>query len=180
MQIMDADEVRPELRWLPPSFQQFYNMPAGQDHYRLLEQLSREYAGDLVVDIGTFFGCSALALATNPRVTVWTYDIESFVPETAAIRDVPNITFHVKNGLNAIPDFVHKTSLIMLDVDPHDGVQEALFLDKLALYGYKGIVVCDDIHLNDEMQAWWQSITRRKEDVTHKGHATGTGIVYFD
>jgi predicted O-methyltransferase YrrM len=41
--------------------------------------------------------------------------------------------------------------LILLDIDPHDGIQEAKFLDILRRIQYQGIVIMDDIHLNPAM-----------------------------
>lgn len=169
---------RPELAHVP-EYQRYFDEPAGREHYRLLEELSEAYEGDVVVDVGTLYGSSALALAANPKVQVWTYDIRSHVPETAGVREVPNISFRIKDGIEAVPDFVDKTSLILLDVDPHDGEQEARFFEALAKHGYRGDVVCDDIHLNPAMKAWWESVTLPKEDLTHKGHWSGTGIVHF-
>lgn len=169
---------RPELAF-QPLYQQYFDQPAGKEHYRLLEQLAAEESG-VVVDVGTLYGSSALALSSNPDVHVWSYDIVSHIPEDALIRSTPNISFYLKNGIDAVPDFVDKTKLIVLDVDPHDGEQEKAFFEQLVKYGYKGRVVCDDIHLNTAMMTWWDSVSQRKEDVTKEGHWSGTGIVYFD
>ena len=169
--------LRPELAFVP-QYQSYFQKEAGVEHYRLLEDLVVGKTG-VVIDIGTLYGSSALALASNADVNVWSYDITDHIPRDATIRDVPNISFRLQNGIEAIPDFVSKTDLILLDVDPHDGIQEKQFFDALVTHGYTGIVVCDDIHLNDAMRAWWASIDLPKEDVTHKGHFSGTGIVTF-
>jgi len=169
---------RAELAY-KPDYQGYYDEPAGKEHYRMLEDLSSKATG-MVVDVGTLYGSSALALAHNPSVQVVSYDIENHIPEKEIIRQVPNITFRLLDGIKAIPEFVDKTSLIVLDIDPHDGIQETAFFKALVEYKYKGIVVCDDIHLNPAMEAWWVGIQQRKEDKTHEGHWSGTGIVYFD
>lgn len=169
--------LRPELAFVP-QYQLYFQKEAGVEHYRLLEDLVVGKKG-VVVDVGTLYGSSALALSSNPDVHVWSYDIVDHIPRDAIIRDVPNISFRLQNGIDAIPDFVSKTDLILLDVDPHDGVQEKQFFDALVAHGYKGVVVCDDIHLNDAMRTWWNAIELPKEDVTDKGHFSGTGIVTF-
>ena len=169
---------RPELSFTP-EYQGYFDLPAGREHYRLLEKLAAQATG-VVVDVGTLYGSSALALASNPEVQVWSYDITNNIPQGAAIRRVPNIDFRLQDGIQAIPEFVDKTSLILLDVDPHDGIQEQEFMRVLAEHGYKGVVVCDDIHLSPQMSAWWNGIQQRKEDKTSEGHWSGTGIVYFD
>jgi protein-L-isoaspartate O-methyltransferase len=168
---------RPELDF-QKEYQGYFDEPAGKEHYRLLEKLSLKASG-LVVDVGTLYGSSALALSHNPEVRVVSYDIKNHIPDAAAIRAVPNITFVIGDGVKAVPEFAKLTDLIVLDIDPHDGIQEAAFFAALVDNGYAGIVVCDDIHLNAAMEAWWASIEQRKEDLTLEGHWSGTGIVYF-
>lgn len=168
------------LSHCPPEYVAFYRQPAGKEHYRLLEVLASKLKHGVVVDLGTLYGLSALALSSNPRLEVWTYDITNHIPADASIRLIPNISFRLKNGLHAIPDFVERTGLIVLDVDPHDGIQEKQCVDLLVQHGYKGMLVCDDIHLNDAMEAWWNAVELPKRDVTHEGHHSGTGIIYFD
>jgi hypothetical protein len=46
--------------------------------------------------------------------------------------------------------------------------------------GYKGVVLADDIRLNDKMRAFWQWVPLKKFDVTHYGHHSGTGVIVFD
>ena len=171
-------ESRASLLDFRPDYQSYFQKEAGIEHYRLLEKLVVGKKG-VVVDVGTLYGSSALALASNPAVDVWTYDITNHIPQGAAIRNVPNISFRLQDGIKAIPDFVHKTDLIVLDVDPHDGIQELAFFKGLEEHGYRGVVVCDDIHLNGPMKAWWAGVTQTKEDITDQGHYSGTGIVTF-
>jgi hypothetical protein len=53
-------------------------------------------------------------------------------------------------------------------------------LNTLEKNGYRGIVILDDIHLNDHMNTFWNNITQKKHDVTNVGHFSGTGIIIFD
>lgn len=168
------------LSHAPREYQGYFREPEGVEHYRLLERLVADLSdGSVVVDVGTLYGLSALALASNPRIQVWSYDIHSFIPQDAAINTIPNISFRLKNGIDAVPDFVKATQLIVLDIDPHDGQQERAFLDALVAHGYTGRVVCDDIQLNDAMRSFWDSVTQRKE-IRQDGHHSGTGIIYFE
>jgi len=167
------------LEHVPSEYREYFKKPDGEEHYRLLERLVADIPdGSIVVDVGTLFGLSALAMASNPRVEVWSYDLHSFIPDDAPIKAVPNISFRLKNGIDAVPDFVSKTQLILLDIDPHDGAQERRFVDALVKHGYTGRVVCDDILLNDSMRAFWESVTQEKE-IRQDGHHSGTGIIYF-
>jgi hypothetical protein len=46
--------------------------------------------------------------------------------------------------------------------------------------GYKGYLLLDDVFLNKEMVEFWNLIELDKQDLTNLGHATGTGVVYFN
>jgi hypothetical protein len=77
--------------------------------------------------------------------------------------------------------------IIMIDVDPHDGIKEREFVDFLYNKNWKGILVLDDILPNwpviipganpVAMNEWWMSIEEEKYDVSDIGHFSGTGIV---
>lgn len=143
------------------------------EHYDLLSTISHEYSGVKIYDIGTYRGLSAIALSSNPRNLVISYDIGYFV-ET--LRP-DNVEFRVGN-------FYHDSEmlnspLIMFDIEPHDGLLERNFVDSLINQSYKGTVLFDDIHLNDGMKQFWTSVTQEKHDLTHVGHWSGTGIVVF-
>jgi hypothetical protein len=70
--------------------------------------------------------------------------------------------------------------IIFIDVDPHDGVQERKMISKLIDMNFNGILLLDDIHLNPEMQSFWDWIpVGRKVDLTSFGHFSGTGAVLF-
>jgi hypothetical protein len=69
-----------------------------------------------------------------------------------------------------------------LDIDPHDGTTETQFLDALHTNGFRGIILCDDIKLNDGMKEFWDGIPShlKKVDLTAWGHWSGTGAVIYD
>ena len=53
-------------------------------------------------------------------------------------------------------------------------------ISKLIEMDFKGILLLDDIHLNPEMQSFWDWIpVGRKVDLTRLGHHSGTGAVLF-
>ena len=72
-----------------------------------------------------------------------------------------------------------ESKIIVLDTY-HTGTFEKTFYDYLKEINYKGILLLDDIKLNNEMVEFWNLITEEKDDITHIGHITGTGIVYFN
>jgi phenylacetaldehyde dehydrogenase len=57
---------------------------------------------------------------------------------------------------------------ILLDTF-HDGTFEKQFYKYLESIGYSGYLLLDDIHLNIEMEKFWGSIIRKKDDLTHIG-----------
>ncbi len=156
------------------------------EHYKLISHIAKQFPNDSTfVDIGTFMGYSALALSTNKYARVLTYDlydVTEFFPKdenVLTMRNIPNITAIVKNCLEDIPILL-EAPLIVLDVDPHDGIQEKEIITKLHENGYKGIVLCDDIHLNSGMKDFWNWVSLKKIDVSEYGHHSGSGIIVFD
>ena len=95
--------------------------------------------------------------------------------------DVKNVVFIHKDAKEDVELFKN-SPVIMLDIDPHDGKQEIEIVQKLIDINYKGIVICDDIHLNSEMEYFWSWIPCELEkfDITLYGHFSGTGLLVFD
>jgi predicted O-methyltransferase YrrM len=148
------------------------------EHYSLLTSFSKQMPkGSVIVDVGTYQGYSAVALASNPGVSVVTYDIQDFVkiPLPANVRQI------VRDSFECIPE-ICQSDLILLDISPHDGIKEQRFFDELLKNGFQGVLILDDIHwgLDAGMNSFWNSIPLKKFDVTSLGHYTGTGIVVFD
>ena len=155
---------------------------AGREHYKLLAYLSGQLpAGSLVADLGTFQAASAVALASNPAVRVRSYDL-ALQPPVVRQCKLPNVEFTEANCLDCVADYAD-AALIMLDVDPHDGKQESKLCDYLICHNFSGILVCDDIHLNQGMEQFWNvwstEDAAKKFDVTPYGHWSGTGLVVF-
>jgi hypothetical protein len=67
----------------------------------------------------------------------------------------------------------------MLDID-HEYHNEIQIYHTLANRGWKGIIVCDDIHLNDPMKRFWDEVSHPKIDITKYGHGSGTGVIVMD
>jgi predicted O-methyltransferase YrrM len=159
----------------------FISMRAGIEHYRLLTHIALRNNNIKILDLGTYKGWSALALAANPTNQVISYDIVDLF-EKSALQRKPNITYKIQNFLDDL-DELDGVSLIMLDIDPHDGVQEKQVIEALRARHYKGVVIMDDINnagFFPRLVEYFQSIPLRKENLTHLGHHSGTGIVYFE
>jgi len=161
-----------------------------------------------MVDIGTRYVTSALALAsavpTHP--IVWTFDTPESMERTGAFRDGKSeedwqndvkahemdITFYNLDLLSVSDEEFTKymnTWFIMLDTEnePDTHPFEREWLQRLiGAQFFNGIILMDDIHVNDEMEKWWNELKENAErdgyvvyDLTKVGHATGTGMLDF-
>ena len=81
--------------------------------------------------------------------------------------------------MSKIPEIIENCDLVMIDID-HSGVTEKEIMNELRKANYKGLVLLDDIFLNDEMKKFYAEIPEKKIDVTKVGHWSGTAIVVFD
>lgn len=143
-----------------------------REHYALLCDLS--WMVKDVIDAGTFMGLSAHCLASNKNARITSYDIDdSHLREEWISHN--NIVFKKMPVLDDL-DHVLKSDFIFLDIDPHDGIQEKVFSDKLIENKYTGVVLCDDIYLKQAMFDWWKSLPGIRIDLTDIGHFSGTGL----
>jgi hypothetical protein len=156
--------------------------PPGNNHYALLAYLAFQLTGKLIVELGTHYGSSSLAMSINDSNTIITYDIA----DRYGIQNPPkNITRRIgdifKLGQESI---LLDASLIFLDT-AHTGEFEQQVYDYLCDNNYQGILLLDDIHWNQPMKSFWNSINVTKYDITDIGHGicpdgvAGTGIVDF-
>lgn len=190
--ILDIDKINtvnlkpglPYINWTSNvSVNDVYEKDAGIEHYKLLAYMASciNDTENPLIDIGTETGCSAAALSCNNEHHVITYDIVDNISssELLTIKNKPNIIYKIKDCCDDM-DVVCKSKLILLDVDPHDGIQEPKIMDCLIDGGFNGILLLDDIHLNPQMEDFWNSIKLKKYDITKYGHWSGTGLVIFD
>lgn len=150
-----------------------YHSTSGHEHYRLLIYISTLFNGDVLFDVGTNACRSAMALSYNVKNNVKSFDVLQIMPVNPSI---PNVEFII--GDCTKNENIYKTPLIFLDVN-HDGIYENLLYNFLKSVNWKGVLVLDDINLNDEMRDFWRNIKEEKWDITSKGHWSGTGIVNF-
>ena len=154
-------------------------LTAGQSEYRLYAWLSTQFNNTTILDVGTRTGGSALALSYNETNKVMSYDLQEQGASSGINKD--NIQFNIKDFRDDETLDFDNISIIMLDVDPHDGVQEEEMFEWLEDKGWKGLVLLDDIGPQwQEIEDFWNRITYPKLNVTEVGHMSGTGLVNFD
>jgi len=152
----------------------FINNP-GVEPYALYAYYSNKLPkGSTISDLGTLQGLSALALSSNKGVKVESYDID----QSKNIVEKYNIEFILGNCFDHIESIL-KSDLILVDIDPHDGIQEMDFYDILKENNYKGLTLWDDIHHNLGMNNFWHKAELAKIDLTQYGHHSGTGVIEF-
>lgn len=157
-------------------FRNYFLDEPGREHYKLLAYFSSQFNNVNLLDIGSYKGCSALALAYNLTNKVHSFDIGNFTN----LRNVPeNIKFYV-GDVTSIEyiDLIKSSPFIILDT-AHDGIFERHFHSHLQNLNWNGVLFLDDIYLNDEMKMYWNEIQELKFDVSEYGHWSGTGLVYF-
>ena len=147
----------------------FWDMDRYHKYYKILAYLSTFYDNEILVDIGTRRGHSAASLAYNENNVVYTYnDREDEVPENDVFEKMTNIkpfilsNYHGAGDLGNIlgedehKNILLKSSLIFMDVDPHDGRKETALFDFLVDNDYRGITLWDDIAF--QLATWFERV----------------------
>lgn len=186
--VINKNKVLTESIDSPDGWVDFARGVAGE-HYGLLCYLSTKFNNTTILDLGTWAGWSAVSIAQNTTNRVITYDIVDELgryQNGICIKDrfntYSNIERRMIDARTESPEIIKSAGLIILDIDPHDGLQETDFTNYLDEIGYEGFVVCDDIHLNKGMRDWWSSITLPKYDLTdvaHNNSQAGTGLICY-
>ena len=152
-------------------------LSAGQSEYRLYAWLSKQFNNTTILDVGTRTGGSALALSYNPTNQVRSYDL---IEQGASRIQKDNITWNIGDFMQDEEIDWDNVSIVMIDVDPHDGSQERVMMDWLREKGWKGLLLHDDIGPGwPDIQLMWDEIPEPKIDVTEIAHMSGTGLVNF-
>lgn len=169
---MDLTDVRSRVVNMEGQFD------TGPQPYKLYAYLSTFFNDTTILDIGTEWGNSALSLAYNDNNHVISYDIED---KGAGEIKKDNITFKVMDFMQDETIPWENVSIIVIDVDPHDAIQEPVMLQFLYDKGWSGVLIFDDIgDMFQDMKHWFASIDEEKWELDHYiGHYSGTGLINF-
>ena len=171
--------------------------PPGTEHYLLLAALSMQLKNKTILDFGTYRGNSAYMLAygnrkLNNNNNIITYDITDVYKE---LVDTANVDYRFDNMFDPVvreenKEFLLSSDVMLIDIDPHEGILEYDMYNWLKENNYKGIIIYDDIHLGPghmgtkssrSMKEFWSKVDDKyKIDLTSVGHWTGTGVVCFN
>ena len=120
-----------------------------------------------------------LHLSYNDKNKVISYDLVEQGATEGIKKD--NVEFKIQDFREDDTLDYDNISIIMIDVDPHDGTAEEEMFEYLEEKGWKGLVLLDDIGFQwPEIEDFWNRITFSKINVTEVGHMSGTGLVNFD
>jgi hypothetical protein len=163
----------------------WYDLKAGRQEYRMYSYFSTLFNDTTILDIGTYYGNSAVALSHNKNNKVISYDIiDNIKNDDHVIYTIPNIEFRIKNVLEDLnEDMIKHVKIVMIDINHYGNIEE-IIINKLRTIGFQGMIILDDIHhpiphINKFMERFWASIEEEKYDVTKYAHHSGTGIVLF-
>jgi len=165
--------------------------PAGNVPYRLYAYMSSTFDDGIILDIGTLFGSSAIAASFNSKNQVISYDVNDHIQRVdATTPKKENIQFKIMNFMEDDSIEWDKVKMIIIDTD-HTGSQETEFMKFLIEKDWSGLLLLDDIHINEPMEQFWNCFDDDiKMDLTNIGHGVncpsspygtcGTGFVEFD
>jgi hypothetical protein len=158
-------------------YQEYFTLPAGQEHYRLLRHIASQIDGN-ITELGTHAATSVVAMSSTAKKHIVTYDIID--EKHRSYEDLDNVTFRLCEFDEdaGYKDFILNSKMIFIDA-PHDGTFETRVYNWLKANNYKGLTIWDDIHLNDPMKTFWSMVDLPKQDISKYGHITGTGAIYF-
>lgn len=174
----------------------------GTEHYRLLASLSIQLENKRVMDLGTHKGMSAICLSyisylnKCKSLDITTYDIIDILPDKQRkYFNKYEIDFRIQNLFDIQirednKNFILSQDIILIDIDPHEGILELDMYKWLKENNYRGVILFDDINLkqghmgstiNHSMTLFWSKIPDvDKHDLTGVGHHSGTGLVSFN
>lgn len=174
--VQSVDLSKVSFLMMNEEYRGYLEADAGLEHYKLISAVASFFEDKTVCDIGTHYGNSSIALSANPKVNVVSYDIREM---KRILHEPTNVTYRLGDFRDK--EDVLDSPFIFVDVDPHDGIQEREFDNWFRDHSYHGIVMWDDIHLNPQMEQWWNELTEDtvKFDLTPAGHWSGTGMIFY-
>lgn len=159
------------------------------EHYKLLAALVALVQPEIVIEIGTATGISALALKKYlpPASRIVTYDIapwtsfsetilrEEDFADGRLVQRVGDLT--QPHFFKAEEDLLRKSTLLFIDA-AKDGRCEPVLLNhfRQCVFEKTPLFIFDDIKLWNMLRPW-RDIQAPKLDLTSFGHWSGTGLV---
>lgn len=189
IEILINNEILDKFKMINSEYlyhQDYYFNLSGLHEYRLYSYLSTFFNDIIILDIGSSFGRSAIALSHNNTNKVISYDIYNWIQDdNHIIYTKSNIEFRLKDIMDDLtPEFIKKCRLVVIDID-HYETSEKQIIHKLKECNFSGIIILDDIHhpqkdMYEAMERLWKNISIPKFDITKYGHISGTGLILMN
>lgn len=174
--INKSELLKINMDYMNPYLHMFPYLKNTNEHYRLLVYISHLFDHEVIIDAGTCQGHSCLSLAQNSNNKIITYDIMQN-PLLCDLDSMPNVERKILDINYEKEEIIKSAKIILLDIDPHDGIQEEIFYKRLKKIDYRGFLIIDDFKLNPPMIDFWNSVTHDKYDLSSIGHWSGTGVI---
>lgn len=155
------------------------------EHYRFLAGLMAELQPSLVVEVGTATGASALAMLSELRGRLVTYDLVPWHDYPGTVLRADDFGDRLEQRLGSLvdqdvlaanQDVLAQADFLFID-GPKDGVFEpALHAHLIDCCKPAALVLYDDVRLHN-MVKFWATLTLPRFDATSLAHFTGTGLV---
>jgi hypothetical protein len=172
---IDISNLQKYIEW--SSQKNYFILNSGKEIYKLLAFLGKQFNNETFIQIGTSDGLDALALSLNENNKIISYDYQDVLPNTGdSIKTRDNIEIRVEDFMENAERFL-KSSMIIINIHPHDGFEERVIIDYLLENNYSGLIILSNTKVTNEMKKLWDSITEVKYDITEYGFWGGTGII---
>lgn len=180
---LDALDMQPVYNCFNPVPEREYLLaPAGVEHYRLLKWIGDNCENQEILEIGHYMGLGSMCLAHSGKNFVRTVD--TTFTKSHIVECPKNMTRKLVSNDRQIPaiSVLYAHTIIFIDAW-HLGALERHIFNMLRDAAWHGILIYDDIDLNQPMHDFWASVVPnrylKKLDATAIGHHTGTGIIEF-
>lgn len=176
--ILDAisfADIENYIEW--SSQKQYFSLNSGKEIYKLLGYIGQQFQNETIICIGTGDGLDALALSINENNKIITYDYQDVILNNVeSIKMKDNIDIRVEDFMENAEIFL-KSTLVYINIHPHDGLEEQVIVDYLIQNKYKGMIILSNTKVTNGMKKLWDSIKDTKYDITKYGFWGGTGII---
>jgi hypothetical protein len=174
--ISKSDLLKNKIKDFGPREHRPYWWTLDTEGYKFYSYLSKMVPNTTIIDVGTWDGASAYAFADEETNKVITYDIVRKPAQETIVKS--NIELRIMDFIEDDSINYDEVSIVMIDVDPHDGIQEPPMIKHLLKNNWEGILVMDDIsfELFPVLASYWKSLKFPKFNLADVAHFTGTGV----
>lgn len=176
--VVEKIRTSPDPR--PKPLQEYPRKPLHETlYYRFLYELVGDLQPAVIVEIGTRRGESAIQMASAcPKTQVITIDTNPGSAEYIRKMGLKNLRSIICDSAKAVPEVEVWSPIDILFIDSDHVYDQAIreFRDYAPLVRKNGMIILDDIHINEGMDRFWNEIKYPKLELNHL-HTKGFGIV---